>query len=256
MIRFTCPHCDKALRADDSKAGRLVTCPACMHKFTIPADEAERPPADEEPERPAPRKKKRARPRPRSAQAGSGKVLVIVICCAVLGMHLVSLIHYLATPDPVEMAEKQTREQVEMAKKQTREIYQKIGKDLPKDFEQTWEQELDKVMGAKEMQATLRRSKFISLFWMLGGFSLSAVFLLFLYLRHDWARKVLSILFLISGFLGLVGLLFGGIAALRFVGAGIAILAVLEMLVRLGVNFGIGVALMKSESIAAYTSGR
>jgi hypothetical protein len=160
-------------------------------------------------------------------------------------MHLVSLINYLATPDPVEMA-----------KKQTREIYQKIGKDLPKDFEQKWEQEFDKVMGGKEMQAALRRSKFISLCWILGGFSLSAIFLLFLYFRHDWARIVLGILFLLSGFLGLVGLLFGGIAALRFVGAGIAILAVLEMLVRLGVHLGIGVALMKSESIAAYTSGR
>ena len=246
MIRFLCPQCDKALRADDSKAGTPVKCPVCGHKVTIPDAAAGLPPPEaDEPEQPAPRKRKRTQPRPKRTEAARGKVLVILICCVVLGMHLVSLIKYLATPDPVEVA-----------KKQAREIYQKIGKDLPKDFEQTWEQELDKVMGAKEMQATLRRSKFISLFWMLGGFSLSAVFLLFLYLRHDWARIVLSVLFLLSGSLGLVGLLLGGIAALRFVGAGIAILAVLEMLVRLGVYFGIGVTLMKSGSIAAYTSGR
>src|SRR5262249_52713137 len=156
------------------------------------------PPEDEGPEQPAPRKKKRRRFRPKTTEATRGKVLVIIICCFVLGMHLVSLINYLATPDPVEMA-----------KKQTREIYQKIGKDLPKDFEQKWEQNFDKVMGGEEMQAALRRSKFISLLWILGGFSLSAILLLFLYLRHDWARIVLGILFLIGGFLGLVGLLFG-----------------------------------------------
>jgi hypothetical protein len=233
-----------------------------MHKFTIPADEAERPPADEEPERPAPRKKKRARPRPRSAQAGSGKVLVIVICCAVLGMHLVSLIHYLATPDPVEMAEKQTREQVEMAKKQTREMFEKFDKNLPKDFEKKWEQDLDKAMGGQEMpkgmQAALRRAKLINLLWMLGGFSLSAVLLLFLCLRQDWARIVLAVVCLISAFLGLLGLvgLFGGMMALRFLGTGVAILAVLDLLVRVGANIGIGVALLKSESIAAYTARR
>ena len=146
MIRFLCPQCDKALRADDSKAGTPVKCPVCGHKVTIPDADAELPPPEgEEPERPPPRKRKRPRFRPKTTEAARGKVLVILICCVVLGMHLVSLIKYLATPDPVEVA-----------KKQAREIYQKIGKDLPKDFEQTWEQELDKVMGAKEMQATLR----------------------------------------------------------------------------------------------------
>lgn len=246
MIRFTCPHCEKALRADDAKAGSPVKCPACGHKLTIPDAETELPPAeDEEPERPAPRKKRRPRFRPKSSEASRGRVLVIIICCVVLGMHLVSLINYLATPDPVEMA-----------KKQTREIYQKIGKDLPKDFEQQWEQDFDKVMGGKEMQATLRRSKVMSLIWMLGSFSLSAVLLTFLYLRQDWARVVLGVLFLIGAGLGLLGLVFGGLAALRFLSAGVAVLAVLEMLVRLGVNLGIGLALMKSESIAAYTSGR
>jgi hypothetical protein len=246
VIRFLCPQCDKGLRADDSKAGTLAKCPACGHKVTIPDAEAEPPPPeDEEPEQPAPRKKKRPRFRPKPTQAARGKVLVLIICCVVLGMHLVSLIKYLATPDPVEMA-----------KKQTREIYKSLGKDLPKDFEQKWEQDFDKVMGGKEMQAMLQRSKLTGLFWMLGSFSLSLFLLTFLYLRHDWARLVLGVLYLLGGFLGLVGLVFGGFAVLRFLGAGVAILTVIEMLVRLGVNFGIGVALMKSESIAAYTSGR
>src|SRR5262249_10877765 len=148
MIRFTCLNCDKGLRADDSKAGSLVKCPACGHKLTIPNAEIEQPPEDEEPQRPAPRKKKRPRFRPKSSEASRGRVLVIIICCVVLGMHLVSLIKYLATPDPVTMA-----------KTQTREIYQKIGKDLPKDFEEKWEQDFDKVVGGKEMQAALRRSQ-------------------------------------------------------------------------------------------------
>jgi predicted Zn finger-like uncharacterized protein len=245
MIKITCPNCAKVLRADDSKAGRLVKCPACGHKLTIPGAETELPPDDEEPERPAPRKKKRPRFRPKSSETSRGKVFVIIICCVVLGMHLVSLIKYLATPDPVEMA-----------KKQTREMYQKIGKDLPKDFEEKWEQDFDKVMGGKEMQATLRRSQIISLMWMLGSFCLSAVLLAFLYLRHDWARVVLGVLFLIGVGLGVLGIAFGGLAALRFLSAGVAVLTVLEMLVRIGVNLGIGLALLKSASIAAYTAGR
>jgi DNA-directed RNA polymerase subunit RPC12/RpoP len=244
MIKFTCPNCAKGLHGDDSKAGRLVKCPACGHKVTIPDAETEQPPEDEEPERPAPRKK-RPRFRPKSSETSRGKVLVIIICCVVLGMHLVSLIKYLASPDPVEMA-----------KKQTREMYEKIGKDLPKDFEEKWEQDFDKVMGGKEMQATLRRSQMIGLMWMLASFCLSAVLLTFLYLRHDWARIVLGVLFVIGAGLGVLGIVFGGLAALRFLGAGVAVLTVLEMLVRLGVNLGIGLALLKSESIAAYSAGR
>jgi DNA-directed RNA polymerase subunit RPC12/RpoP len=240
MIRFTCPNCAKGLRADDSKAGSLVKCPACGHKLTIPDAEIEQPPEEEVPERPAPRQKKRQQFRARSPDASRGRVLVIIICGVVLGMHLVSLIKYLATPDPVEVA-----------RKQTREIYQKVGQDLPKDFE-------DKMMGGKEMRATLRWGQIMSLLWLLGSFSVSAVLLTFLYLRHDWARIVLGILFLIGAGLGLLGLmmLLGGMATLRFLGAGAAVLTFLESLVQLGVNLGIGLTLMKSEGIAAYTGGR
>jgi DNA-directed RNA polymerase subunit RPC12/RpoP len=274
VIRFTCSNCDKALRTDDDKAGSSVKCPACGHKVTIAEAEAELPtPEDEEQERPAPtnkkrseaeaelptpedeeqeqpaptKKKKRSRSRVRhkNPAASQGKTFVIIICCIVLGMHLVSLINYLAAPDPMEMA-----------KKQTQEAYQKLGKDMPKDFEQKWEKEFDKVVGGKEMQDALRRSRIISLTWMLGSFSLSAVLLGFLYMRHDWARVVLGVLFLIGAVLGLIGLVFGGLAVLRYLSTGAAILAVLEMLVRLGVSTGIGIALMGSESIAAYTGRR
>jgi hypothetical protein len=171
--------------------------------------------------------------------------MILIIGGVVVGMHLFSLANYLATPDPLEQA-----------KRQSREIFKSMGKDLPKDFEQQFAQDLDKLMDTKEVQSALRRNKMISLLWMLGSFSLSAVLLTFLYLRHDWARVVLGVLCLIGAGLGLLGIVFGGLAALRFLSVGAAILGVLEMLVRLGVYLGIGLALMKSESIAAYTSGR
>jgi hypothetical protein len=248
MIKFSCPDCDKALRADDSRAGSVVKCPACGQRLTVPNAEAEPPPpeADEE-ERPEPRKKKRprSRRRPPDAAAEQGKVFVIIIICIVLGMHLISVVQYLLMPDPVQMA-----------KQQSSEIYKSLGKDLPKGFEQKMEQDLDKLMSSKDVQAAVRRSKWTGWLWLLVSPSLSLVLLVFLYLRHDWARVVLGVLFLIGGFLGLIGLVLGGLAVLSFLSVGAALLTILEMAVRLGVNFGIGFALMKSESIAAYTAGR
>jgi DNA-directed RNA polymerase subunit RPC12/RpoP len=35
-IEFHCPHCDKALRTSDDKAGRLVKCPHCGETSTVP----------------------------------------------------------------------------------------------------------------------------------------------------------------------------------------------------------------------------
>jgi DNA-directed RNA polymerase subunit RPC12/RpoP len=245
MIRFTCLQCEKMLRADDTKAGSPVKCPGCGHKLTIPDTEAEPPPPeDEEPEHPAPRKKRRPRFRAKNSEATRGKVLVIFICCVVLGMHLVGLLWSLATANPVASA-----------KQQTHELYQQMGKDLPKDVEQKWEQDFDKSMGGKEMEAPRRRSRMINLMWNLGIFCLMAVLLTFLYLRHNWARVVLGVLFLISVGLGCFGIVTGALAV-RLVTAGVPVLAMLEMLVRLGVNFSIGWTLMKSRSIAAYTSGR
>jgi DNA-directed RNA polymerase subunit RPC12/RpoP len=245
MIKFTCPLCNKALRADSSKAGSPVKCPECGHKLTIPDAEIEEVPEDREPVRPSPRKKKRRRSRTMSPEANRGRVHVIIICCVVLGMHLVSLIRYLATPDPVEVA-----------KKVSRETYEKLGKALPKDFEEKWEKEFDKVAGGKEMQDTLRRSQWSARIWLAAGFGLSAVLLTCLYLRQDWARVVLGVLFLLGVALGVLGLVLGGLAALRYLSDGVAVLAVLEMLVRLGVSLAIGLALLNSESIAAYTARR
>jgi len=37
MLRINCPECDTGLRVDDSKRGRLVRCPKCERKFTVPA---------------------------------------------------------------------------------------------------------------------------------------------------------------------------------------------------------------------------
>ncbi len=243
MIRFSCPACDKALRADESKAGSIVKCPACGQKLTIPSPAAEPPPPeDDEPEPVGPRKKKRAGPRrkARNTAAEHGKKLVLVIIGVVVAMYLVSFVNYLLMPGPREMV-----------KQQSRQISQDLGKD-----EQKLQQGLDKALGGQQMQQAFRLAKLIGLMWLVGSFSLSAILLLFLYLRHDWARVVLGILCLLAGGLGLLGLVFGGVAALTVLSGGAALLALLEMVVRLGVNFGIGATLMKSESIAAYTTGR
>jgi ssDNA-binding Zn-finger/Zn-ribbon topoisomerase 1 len=263
MIQFKCPHCNKALRADESKSGRMVICSACKHKLKIPEDETELPlpeeePAEEEsteeeqaedqqveeaPKRPVQRKKKKKhRQRMGGSEAARGRVFVIIICGAVLAMHLVSLINYLASPDPAEMI-----------KKQAHEFVQKNNKGMDKDFEKQVDKEIDKITDNKEMQASFARGKMISLIWMLASFCFSAILLTFLYLQHDWARVFLGVLFMIGAFLGVCGLVFGGLTMLRFLGTGKAILAILEMIVRVGVTAGFGVALLGSESIAAYT---
>jgi len=35
-VEFHCPHCNKALRTSDDKAGRLVKCPNCGNTLTVP----------------------------------------------------------------------------------------------------------------------------------------------------------------------------------------------------------------------------
>src|SRR5262245_14564607 len=47
MIRFTCSHCGKGLKAPPDKSGALARCPACGQKSKIPAQAAA-------PDRPAP----------------------------------------------------------------------------------------------------------------------------------------------------------------------------------------------------------
>ncbi len=47
MIRFACPHCDKSLRAPETRAGSVVKCPVCGEKVTIPNAEAKLPPPEE-----------------------------------------------------------------------------------------------------------------------------------------------------------------------------------------------------------------
>jgi DNA-directed RNA polymerase subunit RPC12/RpoP len=218
MISFKCPNCAKGLRADESNAGNAVKCPGCGQKMMIPgAAPEELPPEqefDEEPERP--RKKKR--PKFRTRRPTRGKTFVIVICCIVLGTHLLSLISYLVTPDPLA--------------------------------------ELVKNPGmSKELVAYIQRSQMWALIWMLGSFALNATLLTCLYLRQDWARVVLGILFMLAAGFGILGLIFGGLAAIQFFGGGIALLAILEAAVRVMVDLVLGVALMKSESIQAYTTG-
>jgi DNA-directed RNA polymerase subunit RPC12/RpoP len=246
MISFSCPNCSKSLRADGSKAGSMVKCPACGSKLQIPEPEME-PQSGDDPEPKQPQKKKKPRFLAKSSKSSRGKTPVIIICCVVLGMHLVSLINYLAIPNLA------TPDPAEIAKKQIRENYEKMGKDLPKDFEQKVQQQLDKIMGSKEikeMPASIRSAIFFGQLWMWGSFLLSAVLLICLYLRQDWARVVLGLLFLISVGLSLLGLVFGGFAALRFLG----FLAFLEMFVRIMVNLVVGLALLKWEDIVYYTT--
>jgi hypothetical protein len=134
---------------------------------------------------------------------------------------------------------------------QAQEISRGLGKDLKKV-----PRRLEMVMSRPEMQQRLRLANWLALSWLLACFAVSVVLLLFLYLGHDWARLALGSLCLIAGFWALFGCVFGGMAALMFPGGIGAMLALLEMLFRLGVNFGVGAALMRSESIAAYTAGR
>lgn len=51
MIRFSCPHCARRLRVEDSLAGTSAKCPACGKQFTVPSQEllpAVRPGDDDE----------------------------------------------------------------------------------------------------------------------------------------------------------------------------------------------------------------
>jgi len=41
-VEFNCPHCTKALRTSDDKAGRLVKCPECGNTITVPQAQAVR----------------------------------------------------------------------------------------------------------------------------------------------------------------------------------------------------------------------
>jgi hypothetical protein len=181
-------------------------------------------------------------------------VSVIIICCVVLGMYLVSLTSYLATSaatDPVEAAKR--------AKEHSRELYQKMGKDLPKEVQEKLDQNFDKVMGGKEMQALYHEVQSAyrwGLIRMLCFLCLDVALLICLYMRQDWARVILGVLFLIGAGLGLIGIVFGGLAAIRFLGGGAAFLAGLDMLFWFMVNLCVGLALLKSESIQAYTTGK
>ncbi|HVS35097.1 MAG TPA: hypothetical protein VMS17_05910 [Gemmataceae bacterium] len=286
MIRLQCPGCSKKLGIPTTMAGRVVACPQCSHRFRVPArekpeadgdadeqhvetvalpasptkkrrtvedheeqaEETEAPEhgleGDEPPPRPR-KKKKRRRPRPAIGTPGRGRLLVLLVCAVVLGMHIVSLVTYLATPDPMELAKQQVRASME-----------KMGGNLPKDFEQNWERDMDKAPGVKEMQDAARRGQLIGLAAMIGGFALSVVLLTFLYLRHNWARMVLGVLFLIGAGLGLLGIATGGLVIVALYPTGAAILTILEMLVREAVSLGVGLLLILSPSVIAYTSER
>jgi hypothetical protein len=93
------------------------------------------------------------------------------------------------------------------------------------------------------------------LVWLLPRFALDAILLAFLYLRQDWARQVL-------GLLCLAGACFHLSAIVMSLGAGFGFFRIgdgiysLTKFVGLGINLGTGIALAKSESIAAYTAGR
>lgn len=43
MIRFTCPKCEKGLRAPEERAGTAFQCPVCGHRSNIPHLKAEPP---------------------------------------------------------------------------------------------------------------------------------------------------------------------------------------------------------------------
>jgi hypothetical protein len=164
-------------------------------------------------------------------------------------MHLLGLIRCVATLNAFEASQKQLEE----TQRQTRERLQALSKDLPKDFDAKLEEQLKRVEVSRgsRLWGTLG-----GLVMLLGRFAIDAVLLYFLYLRHDWARIVLGVLFVLWSLFGLQAVVFGGLGLLSLLSTGRAIIYALEMFVGLGVSIGLAVALLKSEEIAAYTAGR
>jgi hypothetical protein len=246
MLRIACPHCNRRLRIDDASPGELIACPACGKEFawSVEDEETTPPPEPEEQVRPVHKKKKRPKSRPSTAGSDPGRRAVIVIIAVVAGMHLLSLVRYLSTSDTLEQS-----------KKILREAAPTTNKGPSADVAKQIEKEMEKVYDSPEMKNLARRAKVQSLVWLIGGVSLSALLLTFLYLRHNWARVVLGVLYLLGGALGVFGLLLGGFALIRALASGAAALVILESIVRIVVTLGIGTALLGSESIAQYTSG-
>jgi hypothetical protein len=57
VIRFTCPHCDAALKVPDDRTGQPIKCPKCKRPTTVPENLDDEPPVaelDEGPSRKVP----------------------------------------------------------------------------------------------------------------------------------------------------------------------------------------------------------
>jgi len=190
MIRFPCPDCDRALRADDSKAGKTAKCPDCGCTFKIPENETDAiaPEVCERHEEESPAHQRRKRKvRRKTSEEERGRLYVLVIIGSVVGMHLLSLISYLAMPDPLDLA-----------KMQEKERFKDLGKDLPEADRKKLERDLKQVTDRNEIQEAFRRNELASRVGLGTGITLHAILLTFLYLRYDWARIVLGVLFLLG----------------------------------------------------------
>ena len=243
MLKFACPQCHKALRAEEGKAGRLVRCPACARRFPVPAPPDADPPEEAEVERTR-RKKKRPRPRRLTGAPEGAQLQVLLIGGIVLVMHLLGLIEFLTRPSPEEIVRRQI---VEVAQRLD-EIQANTGGPVAANKAEPWPV-------PQPAEGASRRALPPGGFWLAAGFVLDALLLVFLFLRHNWARLALAIWYLLHAFCGLAGLLLGGAVVLPMFAAMVGKFAVVVLIVQLGVHCGVGIVCLGSRSLAAYTEG-
>lgn len=246
MIRFTCPDCDKPLRAEESQAGSTVKCPACGHQFTIPygqceseAPETDEPQEDNERQEPAPRRKKR-KVRQRITEEEMGRRLIIGMACLFAGTQLLSMVRFLATFNPRAAAERQA---------------QQAARDSPNGIDKMVEPDPREVAGGNGMREAWRL-KLLSFLKRYDLALLTDVLFILIYFRHDWARRIVAGWFLLSCLIAIFGLITGAFPVWGSIRTGIPFLAPVELCVGFGINFGIGMTLLKSRSIHAYMAGR
>jgi hypothetical protein len=219
VLRFSCPQCDRALRAPEDKAGSRVQCPECGNKFVVPAaiDEPEPPEVKarlqddefDEDDEPQVRRKKKKRSRA-SGDGARGKTAIVAITTILLGWYVVStvLTYVLAGPPPANLG------------------------------------------GAPTNATAYRIGQIVGIGCV---FSLIGIPIIFLLMGHNWARFALAAVLLMSTVCTLPLI---GFAIFAGADEGVkSMLTILQGIVTVGINIGFGLMLLISKDIKAYTEG-
>lgn len=232
MLRFTCPQCNKALRAPEDKAGSTVKCPECGNRFSIPDDREEtEPPEAEEPNAPPdlgfdederPRRKKGKR----SRNARTGKTIVLVLIGLWLLVQVLGWIGMVMAPSVEEIL--------------------KQGAAANPNVQLTEQQ---KAQQESALAVIGKAGKIFTIGIAVVSFLVGATFFTFLYLGHNWARIVVAVLSL----LGAACALFA-IPTLLSAQGSYRIVLMLQIVLGEAVNLGTGITLLVSSSVKAHTS--